>query len=84
MARAAPRGFTRALGTALRWVFVVSFTAKGRPPTPTPCHPLLQTIMRQEGFRGFFRGAWTNTVRCLPGASIQFGAYEMMKGALGC
>ena len=29
-------------------------------------------------------GAWTNTVRCLPGAGIQFAAYEFLKKALGC
>lgn len=44
----------------------------------------MQTIFKQEGVKGFFRGAWTNTVRCLPGASIQFGAYEIMKSLLGC
>lgn len=41
-------------------------------------------IWAQEGIRGYFRGAWTNTVRCLPGASIQFAAYELMKKALDC
>lgn len=45
---------------------------------------LVQVIFKQEGISGFFRGAWTNTIRCVPGASIQFGAYELMKGFLGC
>ena len=45
---------------------------------------LLQVMLRTEGVKGFYRGAWTNTVRCLPGASIQFGAYELMKTFLGC
>jgi hypothetical protein len=41
-------------------------------------------IFQKEGMRGFFKGAWTNTVRCLPGAGIQFAAYEAMKKVLGC
>jgi len=39
---------------------------------------------RKEGVRGFFRGAWTNTVRAVPGAAIQFASYELIKTALGC
>jgi hypothetical protein len=39
---------------------------------------------RKEGVRGFFRGAWTNTVRAVPGAAIQFASYELLKTALGC
>jgi len=38
---------------------------------------------RNEGVRGFFRGAWTNTVRAVPGAAIQFASYELMKTSLG-
>lgn len=38
----------------------------------------------QEGVRGFYKGSWTNTVRCLPGAAIQFASYEFMKKLLGC
>jgi hypothetical protein len=41
-------------------------------------------IWQNEGVRGFFKGSWTNTVRAVPGAAIQFAAYEWMKKALGC
>jgi solute carrier family 25 (mitochondrial phosphate transporter), member 23/24/25/41 len=41
-------------------------------------------MMKNEGIKGFFKGAWTNTVRCLPGAAIQFAAYEACKKVLGC
>jgi hypothetical protein len=36
------------------------------------------------GLRGFYKGAWTNTVRCLPGAGIQFASYETLKKLFGC
>lgn len=41
-------------------------------------------MLKNEGLKGFFKGAWTNTVRCLPGAAIQFAAYEACKKVLGC
>jgi hypothetical protein len=41
-------------------------------------------VFKNEGVAGFFKGSWTNTVRCLPGAGIQFAAYEFMKKILGC
>lgn len=40
-------------------------------------------IFRNEGIKGFFKGNWTNTVRCVPGAGIQFASYEAMKKLLG-
>lgn len=43
-----------------------------------------QAIYKHEGMRGFFKGAWTNTVRCVPGAGIQFASYEALKTLLGC
>ena len=43
-----------------------------------------KVILANEGMRGFFKGAWTNTVRCVPGAGIQFASYEAMKKLLGC
>jgi len=39
-------------------------------------------IYRQEGIPGFFRGVGTNVVRCIPGAAIQFAAYETLKQLL--
>lgn len=41
-------------------------------------------IARKEGVRGFFKGAWTNTVRAVPGAAVQFAAYEAFKKLLDC
>lgn len=41
-------------------------------------------IFYKEGMRGFFKGAWTNTVRAVPGAAVQFAAYEWSKKVLGC
>ena len=38
----------------------------------------------REGLRGFFQGAWANTVRCVPGAAVQFAAYEALKKSLSC
>lgn len=39
-------------------------------------------IFRREGIRGFFQGVGTNVVRCIPGAAIQFAAYETLKQLL--
>lgn len=36
-------------------------------------------IVAHEGFLGLFQGLSTNIVRCLPGAAIQFVAYERLK-----
>ena len=41
-------------------------------------------MMRNEGIPGFFKGGWTNTVRAVPGAAIQFASYEAMKRLLNC
>jgi solute carrier family 25 phosphate transporter 23/24/25/41 len=41
-------------------------------------------IFKHEGVRGFFKGAWTNTVRAVPGAAVQFAAYEAFKDVLKC
>jgi len=37
---------------------------------------------RHEGYRGFFKGCWANTVRAIPGASIQFVMYDYCKDGL--
>jgi hypothetical protein len=41
-------------------------------------------IFQKEGMRGFFKGSWTNTVRAVPGAAVQFAAYEAFKKILEC
>ena len=41
------------------------------------------SIVRKEGFAGFYRGLMINCVRCIPGAAIQFAAYDAVKGYLG-
>ena len=41
-------------------------------------------IMMKEGIIGMFRGWSTNAIRCIPGAAIQFSAYEFLKRLLGC
>eukprot|EP00941_MAST-03F_sp_MAST-3F-sp1_P002290 g2290.t1 len=40
-------------------------------------------VYRSEGFRGFFRGLHVNCVRAIPGAAIQFLAYDTIKKILG-
>jgi Mitochondrial carrier protein len=40
-------------------------------------------IFKLEGVSGFFKGAWTNTVRAVPGAAIQFASYEWIKKLIG-
>ncbi|GAB5364216.1 hypothetical protein AAMO2058_000950300 [Amorphochlora amoebiformis] len=42
-----------------------------------------QTIVRTEGVMGLYRGLMTNVVRCIPGASIQFVAYDSFQNLLG-
>lgn len=40
-------------------------------------------IMAKEGVAGFFQGVGTNIIRCIPGAGIQFLAYEVFCSLLG-
>lgn len=39
-------------------------------------------IVKYEGFRGLFKGLSANVVRCIPGAAIQFWAYDTFKKLL--
>lgn len=39
-------------------------------------------IWRKEGFLGYFRGLQTNIMRCLPGAAIQFAAYDFFRAKI--
>lgn len=42
-----------------------------------------QSIWRQEGFRGFYRGWAANTIKVAPQNSLRFVAYEGLKAFLG-
>ena len=42
----------------------------------------LKTVIRKEGIQGFFRGATANLVRSVPGAAIQFYAYDLFSSML--
>lgn len=39
-------------------------------------------ISQREGLAGLYRGITTNIVRCIPGAAIQFAAYDFFKSTL--
>ena len=41
-------------------------------------------IIQNEGTVGLFRGLSTNAIRCIPGAAIQFAAYDGLKSLLMC
>jgi solute carrier family 25 phosphate transporter 23/24/25/41 len=56
--------------------------AGGAPRTYTNSIHCTKEIFKNEGMRGFFKGAWTNTVRAVPGAAVQFAAYEAFKDLL--
>jgi solute carrier family 25 phosphate transporter 23/24/25/41 len=38
----------------------------------------LVTVIRQEGWRGLFKGNGTNIIRIVPYSAIQFAAYETL------
>lgn len=40
-------------------------------------------IVRNEGWKALFNGLTANVVRCLPGAAIQFWAYDSLKSLFG-
>jgi len=56
--------------------------AGGAPRTYRDSWHCCWEIATKEGARGFFKGAWTNTVRAVPGAAVQFAAYEAAKKAM--
>ena len=41
-------------------------------------------MWEKEGAAGFFKGAWSNTLRAVPAAAFQFAAYEGFKKWLDC
>ena len=58
--------------------------AGGAPKTYRHSFHCAAEILKHEGVRGFFKGSWTNTVRAVPGAAVQFAAYEAFKKWLNC
>jgi len=40
-------------------------------------------VIRREGVKGLYKGLTANMVRCIPGAAIQFWAYDNFKWGLG-
>ena len=42
-----------------------------------------RTILRDEGFRGFYRGMLPNAVKVVPNTAVRFVAYDFLKKALG-
>eukprot|EP01094_Clydonella_sp_ATCC50884_P025278 TRINITY_DN6587_c0_g1_i2.p1 TRINITY_DN6587_c0_g1~~TRINITY_DN6587_c0_g1_i2.p1 ORF type:complete len:260 (-),score=81.55 TRINITY_DN6587_c0_g1_i2:189-968(-) len=53
---------------------------------PRIYHSTWQCVLgtwRHEGVRGFFKGLTVNAVRALPGAGIQFAAYDSLKSLFG-
>jgi len=43
----------------------------------------LRTIVREEGFRGFYKGMLPNAVKVVPNSAIRFVAYDILKKQLG-
>ena len=41
-------------------------------------------MWQKEGMPGFFKGAWSNTLRAVPAAAFQFASYEYFKKWLDC
>lgn len=41
-----------------------------------------RTTLAKEGVAGFYQGVGTNIIRCIPGAGIQFLAYETFRSML--
>ena len=56
--------------------------AGGRPQQYSGLMDCCRQIARKEGIGGFFQGLRTNIIRCIPGAGIQFFAYEAILEAL--
>lgn len=57
---------------------------KGEAKIYTDSIDCTRQIVKKEGVVGLFSGLRANLVRALPGAAIQFWAYDTMKSALDC
>ncbi|KAI3803222.1 hypothetical protein L1987_31372 [Smallanthus sonchifolius] len=49
-----------------------------------PCLNLAVSVLRHEGFRGFYRGFGTSLMGTIPARALYMGALEMTKSNVGC
>jgi len=57
---------------------------KGQKKIYTSSFDCIRKIVASEGYGGFFKGLRVNVIRAIPGAGIQFLAYDTYKRFLGC
>lgn len=50
----------------------------------TPCFKMAVSILRHDGFRGFYRGFGTSLMGTIPARALYMGALEMTKSNVGC
>ncbi|KAK9073860.1 hypothetical protein SSX86_006454 [Deinandra increscens subsp. villosa] len=50
----------------------------------TPCFKMAVSILRHDGFKGFYRGFGTSLMGTIPARSLYMGALEMTKSSVGC
>lgn len=50
----------------------------------TPCFKMAISILRHDGFRGFYRGFGTSLMGTIPARALYMGALEMTKSSVGC
>lgn len=49
----------------------------------TPCFKMAVTILKNDGFRGFYRGFGTSLMGTVPARALYMGALEMTKSSVG-
>ncbi|KAI7728257.1 hypothetical protein M8C21_019040 [Ambrosia artemisiifolia] len=49
----------------------------------TPCFKMAVSILRHDGFKGFYRGFGTSLMGTIPARSLYMGALEMTKSSVG-
>nr|GEY77262.1 solute carrier family 25 member 44-like [Tanacetum cinerariifolium] len=50
----------------------------------TPCFKMAVSILRHDGFKGFYRGFGTSLMGTIPARALYMGALEMTKSSVGC
>ncbi|GJX96635.1 solute carrier family 25 member 44-like protein [Tanacetum coccineum] len=50
----------------------------------TPCFKMAVSILRHDGFKGFYRGFGTSLMGTIPARALYMGALEMTKSSIGC